>query len=79
MFLKSAVRDRATGDWEAVPMCAMNQNRWSELYRERLAYGGQGPDDNARSSKGSRLRPAKTDILPVGDGLPACLAFNLPA
>ncbi len=31
------------GEWEAVPMCAMNQNRWSELYEERLANGGQIP------------------------------------
>ncbi|MEP7072485.1 MAG: hypothetical protein ABI839_08865, partial [Verrucomicrobiota bacterium] len=34
---KGAVRDRATGEWEAVPMCAMNQSRWLELYDERLA------------------------------------------
>ena len=32
---KGAVKDRATGRWEAVPMCAMNQSRWSELYAER--------------------------------------------
>ena len=61
-------------------MCAMNQNRWSKLYRERLAYGGEVPRCQTRVHvKGSRLWPAKTDILPVGDGLPACLAFNLPA
>ncbi|MEP6956854.1 MAG: hypothetical protein ABI883_08510, partial [Chthoniobacterales bacterium] len=40
---KGAVRDRATGAWEAVPMCAMNQNRWSELYAERLQGGGDIP------------------------------------
>ncbi len=40
---KGAVRNRATGDWEAVPMCAMNQNRWSELYDERLTSGGEIP------------------------------------
>ena len=34
---KGAVKNRATGEWEAVPMCAMNQHRWSELYEERLA------------------------------------------
>ncbi|MGH8092578.1 MAG: hypothetical protein ACREIF_03790 [Chthoniobacterales bacterium] len=34
---KGAVKNRATGEWEAVPMCAMNQSRWSELYAERLA------------------------------------------
>ena len=33
---KGAVRNRATGVWEAIPMCAMNQARWSELYAERL-------------------------------------------
>ncbi|MEO7166582.1 MAG: hypothetical protein ABI016_06035 [Chthoniobacterales bacterium] len=33
---KGAVKNRATGDWEAVPMCSMNSNRWSELYAERL-------------------------------------------
>jgi len=34
---KGAVKNRATNEWEAVPMCSMNQNRWSELYEERLA------------------------------------------
>ena len=34
---KGAVKNRATGAWEAVPMCAMNQSRWSELYADRLA------------------------------------------
>lgn len=34
---KGAVKNRATGEWEAVPMCSMNQARWSELYAERLA------------------------------------------
>ncbi len=33
---KGAVKNRANGEWEAVPMCAMNQSRWSELYAERL-------------------------------------------
>ena len=33
---KGAVRNRATREWEAVPMCAMNQSRWSELYAARL-------------------------------------------
>jgi hypothetical protein len=33
---KGAVKNRVTGDWDAVPMCAMNQSRWSELYAERL-------------------------------------------
>ncbi len=32
---KGAVKNRATNEWEAVPMCAMNQSRWSELYAER--------------------------------------------
>ncbi len=36
---KGAVKNRATGDWEAVPMCAMNQSRWSALYAERLIEG----------------------------------------
>ncbi len=34
---KGAVQNRATGEWETVPMCAMNQSRWSELYAERLS------------------------------------------
>jgi len=33
---KGAVKNRLTGEWEAVPMCAMNQSRWGELYAERL-------------------------------------------
>ncbi len=33
---KGAVKNRATNEWEAVPMCAMNQSRWSELYADRL-------------------------------------------
>jgi hypothetical protein len=39
---KGAVNNRATGKWEAVPMCAMNQSRWSELYAERLAEATPG-------------------------------------
>jgi hypothetical protein len=39
---KGAVKNRATGKWEAVPMCAMNQSRWSELYAERLAEATPG-------------------------------------
>ncbi len=37
---KGAVKNRATGDWEAVPMCAMNQSRWSALYAEWLIEAG---------------------------------------
>lgn len=33
---KGAVKNRRTGEWEAIPMCAMNQSRWSELYADRL-------------------------------------------
>ncbi len=33
---KGAVKNRATSEWEAVPMCAMNSERWSELYEQRL-------------------------------------------
>ncbi|MBA2586726.1 MAG: hypothetical protein H0U99_09615 [Chthoniobacterales bacterium] len=40
---KGAVKNRATGEWEAVPMCAMNQNRWGELYEERLRNAGEIP------------------------------------
>ncbi len=40
---KGAVKNRGTGQWEAVPMCAMNQERWSKLYEERLADGGDVP------------------------------------
>ncbi|MDQ3198352.1 MAG: radical SAM protein [Verrucomicrobiota bacterium] len=35
---KGAVKDRRTGKWEAVPMCSMNQSRWSELYADRLDF-----------------------------------------
>lgn len=38
---KGAVKNRASGAWEAVPMCAMNQSRWSELYSDRLAEAVQ--------------------------------------
>jgi hypothetical protein len=34
---KGAVKNRRSGEWEAIPMCAMNQQRWSEVYAERLA------------------------------------------
>jgi hypothetical protein len=37
---KGAVKNRATGKWEAVPMCSMNLARWSELYAERLLAAG---------------------------------------
>ncbi len=50
---KGAVKNRATGEWEAVPMCAMNQNRWSELYQERLAHGGEIPAPRKRDRLGA--------------------------
>ena len=34
---KGAVKNHASGEWEAVPMCAMNHARWSEIYAERLS------------------------------------------
>ena len=34
---KGAVKNQASGEWEAIPMCAMNQRRWSDLYDERLS------------------------------------------
>ena len=34
---KGAVKNRASGEWEAIPMCAMNQRRWGDLYDERLS------------------------------------------
>ncbi len=40
---KGAVKNRGTGEWEAVPMCAMNQQRWSDLYDERILDGGEIP------------------------------------
>jgi hypothetical protein len=33
---KGAVKNRKSGEWEAIPMCAMNEGRWSQLYAERL-------------------------------------------
>ena len=33
---KGAVKNRQSGEWEAIPMCAMNQQRWSDVYEERL-------------------------------------------
>ena len=33
---KGAVKNRQSGEWEAIPMCAMNQQRWSDVYDERL-------------------------------------------
>ncbi len=33
---KGSILNRATGEWETVPMCAMNQGRWSAIYGERL-------------------------------------------
>jgi hypothetical protein len=33
---KGAVKNRKSGEWEAVPMCAMNEGGWSQLYAERL-------------------------------------------
>ena len=40
---KGAVKNRGTGKWTAVPVCAMNQERWGKLYEERLADGGDVP------------------------------------
>jgi len=33
---KGAVRNQATGKWEAVPMCSMNQAGWTDLYAQQF-------------------------------------------
>ena len=49
---KGAVKNRATGQWEAVPMCAMNHSRWSELYAQRLRpEGGPSPLSLSRNER----------------------------
>ncbi len=61
---KGAVKNRANGEWEAVPMCAMNQSRWSELYAERLrdpALATHSPGSHRRGGCWSR-HPAATDF-----------------
>lgn len=50
---KGAVRNRANGEWETVPMCAMNHTRWSELYAERL-----GVTPPSRLSRHADVSPA---------------------
>jgi hypothetical protein len=49
---KGAVRNRTTGEWEAIPMCAMNQARWSELYAVRL-----GVTQPSRLSRNAGVSP----------------------
>ncbi len=45
---KGAVKNRKSGEWEAIPMCAMNEGRWSQLYAERLgiAYRQNSEEPN---------------------------------
>ena len=49
---KGAVKNRQSGEWEAVPMCAMNQQRWSEVYDERLQDPALAREPQAASAVG---------------------------
>ena len=58
---KGAVRNRATGEWEAVPMCSMNESRWSALYAERMEAveglkGDSPPNESSARVAGALLR-----------------------
>jgi hypothetical protein len=47
---KGAVKQN--GEWRAVPMCAMNESKWSEVYDERLrnpALAGERQVSESRS------------------------------
>jgi hypothetical protein len=60
---KGAVKNSHSGEWEAVPMCAMNQQRWSEVYEERL-------DDPALAQQAQATVPlAARDTEPVLEAL----------
>ena len=47
---KGAVKNRQSGEWEAIPMCAMNQQRWSDVYEERLQDPGLAREAQATNS-----------------------------
>ena len=49
---KGAVKNRQSGEWEAVPMCAMNQQRWSDVYEETAARPRPGRATAARRRPG---------------------------
>ena len=57
---KGAVKNRRSGEWEAVPMCAMNQQRWSDVYDERL----EDPALAREAQPGDRV--AAAPAIPTG-------------
>ena len=56
---KGAVKNRATGEWEAVPMCSMNQAGWSELYAERLSESQPRFSSQRCAARPSHVRPSE--------------------
>ena len=59
---KGAVKNRRSGEWEAIPMCAMNQQRWSDVYEERL-------QDPALAREPQAAPPAASHAEPVLESL----------
>ena len=56
---KGAVKQ--DGEWTAVPMCRMNQAKWSEVYEQRLAGAGRSPRRTSYDA-----REAVTAVGPTG-------------
>jgi hypothetical protein len=57
---KGAVKEN--GEWHAVPMCRMNQQKWSEIYDQRLHDSAlirqrQGVETSAAQSRASEENP----------------------
>ena len=58
-IFKGAVK--RAGKWEAVPMCSMNQQTWSEIYSERLANPALANEPQVPSALREEPEPVETD------------------
>ena len=56
---KGAVK--RNGQWEAVPMCSMNQQTWSEVYDSRLQRSRALPRSRRFSHRRPKPRPSPED------------------
>lgn len=64
---KGAVKNGASGEWEAVPMCAMNQQRWGAVYEERLRDADlRGQPQPVAATRAAA--PAEVALAELGDG-----------
>lgn len=62
---KGAVKNTETGEYEEVPMCSMNQQKWTEVYDRRLADPVLLTEPQVKGAKERQLEEEEAKLLPA--------------